>query len=89
MCEMLPAQLPQQEQLLELRKGEGDAEGLVCRRTGSDRALAAPERWRNDPWIDCTPCQHGERASPGLCMGLAAAGTGKGSGVARKNASAS
>ena len=68
----------------ELWKGEGDAEGLPCRREGSDRALAAPERRWNDSWIGCTPCLHSERTSKGFCIDSAAAGAGKGGGDARR-----
>ena len=58
MCKVLDAKLPQQERLLELWKGERDAEGLLCRREGSDCALAAPERWRDDLWSGCASYWH-------------------------------
>ena len=82
LCEVLHAQLPQQERLPGLWKGERVAEGLVCRREGSDGALAAPERWRDDLRSGDASGQHREGIGPSSCADSASAGAGKEAGDA-------
>ena len=78
------AQLPQQRHLLGVWKGEKVTQGVVCRREGSDCALATPERWRDDLSSGIASSQHSEGTSPSSCADSASAGAGKGAGDAQR-----
>ena len=79
MCEMLHAQLPQQERLPGVRRKSSyvDESGLIA-------PLAAPEWRRDNLRSGCASSQHSEGTSPSSCAVSATAGAGEGFGDARR-----